>query len=79
MEKEKVKQIISDMLKINMSEITDNASFYNDLGADSLDAIELVMALEEEFGISIPDEDIKKIDVVSDVIKYIESKIEDNP
>ncbi|MBI3011362.1 MAG: acyl carrier protein [Candidatus Omnitrophica bacterium] len=58
-----------------MEEVTDSASFIEDLGADSLDTVELVMALEEEFGIEIPDEDAEKMASVGDAIKYIESKI----
>jgi acyl carrier protein len=71
---EKVKSIISEQLNVKEDEITDNASFVDDLGADSLDTVELVMAFEEEFGIEIPDEDAEKIRMVSDAVKYIESK-----
>ena len=71
---EKIKQIIVDQLGVDDSEVTMEASFIDDLGADSLDTVELVMALEEEFGIEIPDEDAEKIVTVSDIIKYIESK-----
>ncbi|MDY6932647.1 MAG: acyl carrier protein [Spirochaetota bacterium] len=72
---EKVKMIIVDQLGIDESEITPNASFVDDLGADSLDTVELVMALEEEFDIEIPDEDAESIVTVDDVVKYIESKL----
>ncbi len=71
---EKIKQIIVDQLGVDESEVTKEASFIDDLGADSLDTVELVMALEEEFGIEIPDEDAEKIVTVSDIINYIESK-----
>ena len=71
---EKVKEIISKQLGVNASEVTDEASFVDDLGADSLDTVELVMALEEEFGIEIPDEDAEKIAKVKDAINYIKGK-----
>jgi len=67
----KVKAIIAEQLGVEESEVTDNASFVDDLGADSLDTVELVMALEEEFGIEIPDEDAEKIASVNDAISYI--------
>ena len=70
---EKVKSIIVDQLGVNESEVTDSASFVDDLGADSLDTIELVMAFEEAFGIEIPDEDAEKIRTVKQAIEYIES------
>ena len=69
---EKVKQIISEQLGVEESEVTPNASFVDDLGADSLDTVELVMALEEHFDIEIPDEDAEKIRTVQDAIDYIE-------
>ena len=69
---EKVKKIIAEQLGVDESEITDESHFIDDLGADSLDTVELVMALEEEFGIEIPDEDAEKIQTVGDVKKYIE-------
>ena len=71
---EKVKSIIVEQLGAKPEEVTPTASFVNDLGADSLDTVELVMALEEEFGIEIPDEDAEKIVTVEDAIKYIEKK-----
>ncbi len=71
---EKVKEIISKQLGVNAAEVTDEASFVDDLGADSLDTVELVMALEEEFGIEIPDEDAEKIAKVKDAINYIKEK-----
>ncbi len=67
----KVKAIIAEQLGVEESEVTDNASFVDDLGADSLDTVELVMALEEEFDIEIPDEDAEKIASVNDAISYI--------
>lgn len=69
---EKVKSIIAEQLNVDESEVTPEAHFIDDLGADSLDTVELVMALEEEFGIEISDEDAEKIQTVGDVIKYIE-------
>ena len=71
---EKVKSIIAEQLGVKQEEVTPGASFIDDLGADSLDTVELVMALEEEFGIEIPDEDAEKITTVGDVVKYIEEK-----
>ena len=73
---EKVKSIIVDQLGVNESEVTGSASFVDDLGADSLDTIELVMAFEEAFGIDIPDEDAEKIKTVQDAIEYIEAQQE---
>jgi acyl carrier protein len=69
---EKVKQIISEQLGVEEAEVTPSASFVDDLGADSLDTVELVMALEEHFDIEIPDEDAEKIRTVQDAIDYIE-------
>ena len=71
---DKVKSIIVEQLGVDEEEMTPDASFVDDLGADSLDTVELVMALEEEFGIEIPDEDAEKMTNVGDAIKYIESK-----
>lgn len=70
---ERVKGIVVDQLNVAPDEVTAEASFIEDLGADSLDVVELVMALEEEFGISIADEDAEKIVTVGDAVKYIES------
>ncbi len=70
----KVKQIIVDQLGVDEEEVTPEAKFIDDLGADSLDTVELVMALEEEFGIEIPDEDAEKIVTVQDAIDYIRDK-----
>ncbi|MBI4597798.1 MAG: acyl carrier protein [Candidatus Omnitrophica bacterium] len=72
---DRVRAIIAEQLGVKLEEVTDSASFVEDLGADSLDTVELVMALEEEFGIEIPDEDAEKMGSVGDAIKYIESKI----
>jgi acyl carrier protein len=71
---DKVKAIIAEQLGVKPEEVTPTASFIDDLGADSLDTVELVMALEEEFGIEISDEDAEKITTVGDAIKYIEDK-----
>ena len=72
---EKVNDIISEQLGVKKDEIKPESSFIDDLGADSLDTVEVVMALEEEFGIEIPDEDAEKITTVGQAIKYIEEKI----
>jgi acyl carrier protein len=69
---QKVKDIIVEQLGVNPDQVTPDAKFIEDLGADSLDTVELVMALEEEFGQEIPDEEAEKLQSVSDVIKYIE-------
>jgi acyl carrier protein len=72
---EKVKEIISKQLGVDQSEVTPDASFVEDLGADSLDTVELVMAFEESFNIEIPDEDAEKITKVKDAVEYIKKKI----
>jgi acyl carrier protein len=69
---EKVKQIIAEQLGVDEGEVTPSASFVDDLGADSLDQVELVMALEEAFGVEIPDEDAEKLRTVRDALDYIE-------
>jgi len=69
---DKVKQIIVEQLGVDEGEVTPNASFVDDLGADSLDTVELVMAFEEAFDIEIPDEDAEKIRTVKDAVDYIE-------
>lgn len=69
---EKVKDIIVDQLGVNPEQVTPNASFIEDLGADSLDTVELVMAFEDVFSVEVPDEEAEKLQKVSDVIKYIE-------
>ncbi len=71
-DREKIKEIIASQLGIELEDVTPEASFIDDLGADSLDTVELVMALEEEFDIEIPDEDAEKILTVNDAISYIE-------
>jgi acyl carrier protein len=68
----KVKKIISEQLGVDEDDVTNNASFVDDLGADSLDQVELVMALEESFELEIPDEDAEKLRTVQDAIDYIE-------
>ena len=70
---EKVKSIIVEQLGVQADEVKPDASFVDDLGADSLDTVELVMAFEEEFGIEIPDEDAEKITRVKEAVEYIES------
>jgi acyl carrier protein len=70
---EKVKAVIVDQLNVEDDVVTEDASFVDDLGADSLDIVELVMALEEEFGISIPDEEAENIKTVGDAANYISS------
>ena len=70
---ERVKQIIVEQLGVDEAEVTPNASFVDDLGADSLDTVELVMAFEEAFEIEIPDEDAEKIRTVKDAVDYISS------
>lgn len=70
----KVKKIISEQLGVPEGDVKPEASFVNDLGADSLDTVELVMALEEEFGVEIPDEDAEKIGTVQSAIDYIKAK-----
>lgn len=69
---DRVKKIVVDHLGVEESKVTDKASFIDDLGADSLDTVELVMAFEEEFGLEIPDDAAEKIQTVSDAIKFIE-------
>ncbi len=68
----KVKEIVASQLGKEESEVSDNASFIDDLGADSLDTMELVLALEDEFGIKIEDEDAEKLKTVTDAVEYIE-------
>lgn len=69
---QKVKDIIVDQLNVTPEQVTTDAKFIDDLGADSLDTVELVMAFEEEFGVEVPDEDAEKLQSVTDVITYIE-------
>ena len=68
----KVKEIIAKELEVDVKQLTPEAKFIEDLGADSLDTVELIMALEEEFGIEVPDEQAEKLLTVGDVVKYIE-------
>jgi len=69
----KVKEIVAEQLGKDVNDITTQASFIDDLGADSLDIVELVMKMEEEFGIEIPDEEAEKIKTVNDVVEYIKA------
>ncbi|MBU4200414.1 MAG: acyl carrier protein [Verrucomicrobia bacterium] len=71
---DKVKEIIVEQLGVNAEQVTPEASFIEDLGADSLDTVELVMAFEEEFGAEIPDEDAEKLQTVGAVINYLKEK-----
>ena len=75
---DKVTSIIAEQLGVEAEEVTAKSSFTDDLGADSLDIVELVMAFEEEFGIEIPDEDSEKISRVQDAVSYIEEHAEDD-
>jgi acyl carrier protein len=71
---DKVRDIIVEQLGVNAEQVTAEAKFIEDLGADSLDTVELVMAFEEEFGIEVPDEDAEKLLTVGDVVRYIEDR-----
>jgi acyl carrier protein len=73
---EKVRKIVADQLEVSLEEIQPESSFANDLGADSLDTVELVMALEEEFDIEIPDEAAEQIDTVGKAVNHIAAKLE---
>lgn len=72
---EKLRDIIVDKLSVTPEQVTMEAKFQDDLGADSLDVVELIMEIEEQFGINIPDEDAEKIVTVGDAVKYIEAKV----
>lgn len=72
----KVKEVIVDQLSVEEDDVSADASFFDDLGADSLDIVELVMALEDSFGISIPDEDAESIKTVGDAVDYIAANME---
>ncbi len=74
---ERVKKVVEEQLSVNEDQITPEASFIDDLGADSLDTVELVMALEEEFGVEIPDEEAEKITKVGEAIEYIKANVTD--
>lgn len=69
---DKVKELIVEKLNVNATDVTEKASFIEDLGADSLDIVDFVMAIEEEFGIDIPDEEAQKIKIVKDVVDFID-------
>ena len=69
-----IKEVVVEQLSVNADEVKDDAKFVEDLGADSLDVVELVMALEEKFDIEIPDDEAEKIATVADVVAYVESK-----
>ena len=71
---DKIKTIVAEQLGVDESQVTEDASFIDDLGADSLDTVDLIMAFEEAFDVEIPDEDAQKIKTVKDVIDYIEAK-----
>ena len=73
---DRVKSIIVEQLGVDADEVTPEASFVEDLGADSLDTVELVMEFEDEFDVNIPDEDAEKIQTVGDAIKYIKERVE---
>ena len=75
---DRVKEIIVQQLGVDAKEVTNEASFIDDLGADSLDTVELVMAFEEEFGIEIPDDEAEKLTSVSDALKYLNEKLGKN-
>jgi acyl carrier protein len=72
----RVKAIIVDKLSVEESEVTNEASFTNDLGADSLDTVELIMEFEKEFGLSIPDDQAEKISTVGDAIAFVEREVD---
>jgi len=72
---ERLREIISDQLKVDIEEVKPEASFADDLNADSLDVVELIMAIEEEFGIEIPDEDASKITTVGEAIEYLKKAV----
>ena len=70
----RLKDLIADKLRVNVADVRQDASFIDDLGADSLDIVELVMAIEKEFSLQIPDEDAEKINTVQDALNYINDK-----
>ncbi|MEM0530280.1 MAG: acyl carrier protein [Candidatus Pararuminococcus gallinarum] len=73
---EKVREILCDQLDVEEEQVTLDASITDDLGADSLDVVDLVMSIEEEFDLEFPDEEVENIKTVGDIVKYIESKVE---
>jgi acyl carrier protein len=74
---DRVKQIIADQLMVELEEVTDEAAFVEDLGADSLDTVELIMEFEDEFGVEISDEDAEKISTVAEAVSYLEKLLEE--
>lgn len=74
---EKVKEVIANQLQVNLGDVTNDASFIEDLGADSLDIVELVMAMEEHFNLEIPDDEAEKIQTVQDAVDYIRNNLND--
>jgi acyl carrier protein len=74
---DKVREIIVEQLGVSPEEVVPEASFIDDLGADSLDIVELVMAIEEEFALEIPDDDAEKIQTIQDAISYVEERVKD--
>lgn len=77
MEKEKVLEVVAEQLGVSVEDLTEETSFKDDLNADSLDLFQIIMSLEEEFGIEIPNEDAEKILTIGDALKYVESKKEE--
>jgi len=75
---DRVRDLIVDQLGVSPDEVTREASFIDDLGADSLDTVELIMAFEEEFGLEIPDEDAEKMSTVGDAIEYLEKHVQED-
>ncbi|MFO8034748.1 MAG: acyl carrier protein [Candidatus Bipolaricaulota bacterium] len=74
---DRVREIIAEQLLVELDEVTDEASFVEDLGADSLDTVELIMEFEDEFGVEIPDEDAEKVQTVGESISYIEKMVQE--
>ncbi len=74
---EKVKNIIADKLGVEAGKISESSSFVDDLGADSLDVVDIVMAFEDEFGIKVDDEELEKFSTVGDVVEYLKEKVKD--
>jgi acyl carrier protein len=74
---DRVKKVVEEQLSVNPDQINEEASFIDDLGADSLDTVELVMALEEEFGVEIPDEEAEKITKVGEAIEYVKNNVQE--
>ncbi len=74
---DRVREIIAEQLLVDVDEVTDEASFVEDLGADSLDTVELIMEFEDEFGVEIPDEDAEKVQTVGEAINYIEKLVQE--